>query len=316
LNKLLPAGYTFRPPVVSDVEGVAGLIAARDIADYGSSDASVAEVQNYWEAPRFDLAQDARLIVAPDGLIAGYEEVYPRSDERLEFDGYVHPRESGRGLGTLLLRWAEKRARERVAEMRTSGPVVLRGNTAAVDQNASAMFMAEGFTLVRQFWRMEIEMTSPPDQPAWPAGITVRTMQLGRDARVVHATIEEAFADHWGHVPRSFADWEQTVLQSDGFDPALTFIADDDNEVAGVAVGRYRDIAWVWQLAVRSAWRKRGLGLALLLHSFNAFYERGNRAVGLGVDSQSLTGATRLYEKAGMRVTRRYDTYEKVMSGE
>jgi mycothiol synthase len=301
---------------MADAQGVADLIAARDIADYGSTDASVEEVQNYWEAPRFDLQQDARIIVAPDGLIVGYEEVYPRSEERLEFDGYVHPRETGRGFGTLLLRWAEERARQRVDEIQTTGQVILRGNTAAVDQNASAMFNAEGFKLVRQFWRMVIEMTSPPDQPVWPAGITARAMRLDRDERVVHAAIEEAFADHWGHVPRSFEDWAQAVLHADGFDPALTFMAFTGNEVAGVVVNRYRDIAWVGQLAVRRAWRKRGLGLALLLHSFHEFYRRGDRMVGLGVDSQSQTGATQLYEKAGMRVTKRYDTYEKAIRNE
>jgi mycothiol synthase len=287
---------------------VADLIAARDMADFGSTDSSVEEVQNYWEAPRFDLQQDARVVVAPDGLIVGYEEIYPRSDERLEFDGYVHPRETGRGFGTLLLRWAEERARQRVDEMPATGQVILRGNTDAVDRNASALLSAEGFAVVRRFWRMEIEMTAPPDQPAWPAGITLRTMRLDHDERVVHAVIEEAFADHWGHEPRSFEDWEQAVLHSKNFDPALTLLAFDGNEVAGVVVNRYRDIAWVWQLAVRRAWRKRGLGLALLLHSFNEFYQRGDRSVGLGVDAESLTGATRLYEKAGMRVTRRVDT--------
>ena len=302
--------------MMDDVKGVADVIAARDIADYGSTDISVEEVQNYWQAPRFDLQQDARIIVAPDGLIVGYEEIYPRSEERLEFDGLVHPRETGRGLGTLLLGWAEARARERVNEMQSAGQVILRGNTASVDQNASAMFNAEGFALVRQFWRMEIEMTSPPDRPAWPAGITVRTLRPDHDERVVHATIEEAFADHWGHVARSFEDWAHTVLRSDNFDPTLTFMAFDRHEMAGVAVCRYRDIAWVGQLAVRRAWRKCGLGLALLLYAFNEFYQRGDRMVGLGVDAQSLTGATRLYEKAGMRVTRRYDTYEKVLRNE
>ncbi len=313
MNAKLPSGYTLRPPVTAEAQGVADLIAARDIADYGSTDASVEEVQNYWEAPRFDLQQDARIIVAPDGLIVGYEEVYPRSEDRLEFDGYVHPREAGRGLGTTLIRWAEERARQRVTEMQTTGQIILRGNTAAVDQNASAMFNAEGFALVRQFWRMEIEMIAPPDRPAWPKGTTARTMRLDRDERVVYATIEEAFADHWGHVPRSFEDWAQAVLHTNDFDPTLTFMAFDGNELAGAVVNRYRDIAWVGQLAVRRAWRKRGLGLALLLHSFNEFYQRGDRTVGLGVDAQSLTGATRLYEKAGMRVTQRYDTYEKVI---
>ena len=33
--------------------------------------------------------------------------------------------------------------------------------------------------------------------------------------------------------------------------------------------------------------------------------------VGLGVDGASLTGATRLYEKAGMHIFRQFDAYEK-----
>ena len=56
-----------------------------------------------------------------------------------------------------------------------------------------------------------------------------------------------------------------------------------------------------------------GLGLALLQHVFGAFYGRGRSTIGLGVDAQSPTGATRLYQRAGMRVTEEYETYEKVL---
>ena len=66
-------------------------------------------------------------------------------------------------------------------------------------------------------------------------------------------------------------------------------------------------------LGVRRPWRKRGLGLALLRHSFNEFYRRGKRKVGLGVDAQNLTGALRLYENAGMHVDQTSDLYEKEM---
>lgn len=316
MTNSLPAGYVVRPPVIDDAPGVADLMAACDVVDYGSSDASVEEVRNFWEAPRFDLQRDARIIVAPDGLIVGYEEIYPRSDDQLEFDGYVHPREKGRGLGTWLLNWAGQRANQRVAELPVAAPVTMQGNTSSVDRAATDLFTAAGFSRVRQFWRMEIELTAPPQPPSWPAGLTLRTMRLDGDERLAHAAIEEAFADHWGHVPRSFEDWSQAVVQTDGFDPTLTFMAFDGDELAGVVVNRYRDIAWVSQLAVRRAWRNRGLGLALLLQAFNAFYARGDRCVGLGVDAQSLTGATRLYEKAGMRMTRQYDTYEKQLRNE
>jgi mycothiol synthase len=312
MDTVLPSGYTLRPPRLSEAPGVAELIAACDTACYGVTDITAEEVQNYWEESRFDVAQDARILVAPDGLIVGYEEICPRGDQRLDYDGYVHPRETGHGFGTLLLRWAEERACERLGEMRAEGRIVLHGNTPAVDQYARAMFSAEGYALVRQFWRMEIEMIAPPDLPTWPTGISVCTLRPEQDERSVYATIEEAFGDHWGHIQRSFEEWLKWI-RDNKHEPALTFVAFEGDEIAGVAVNRYRDIAWVGQLAVRRPWRNRGLGLALLLHSFNAFYERGDRTVGLTVDSESLTGATRLYEKAGMHVTRCFDMYEKVI---
>jgi len=68
---------------------------------------------------------------------------------------------------------------------------------------------------------------------------------------------------------------------------------------------------WVGTLGVLRAYRRRGLAEALLRESFGAFWRRGERKVVLGVDAQSLTGAQRLYERAGMHVAARYARYEK-----
>jgi ribosomal protein S18 acetylase RimI-like enzyme len=51
-----------------------------------------------------------------------------------------------------------------------------------------------------------------------------------------------------------------------------------------------------------------------LLQAFKEFHARGFREVGLGVDAASLTGATRLYESVGMRVTAQFDIYEKQLA--
>ena len=51
----------------------------------------------------------------------------------------------------------------------------------------------------------------------------------------------------------------------------------------------------------------------MLLHSFGVFWRRGLKAVALGVDSESLTGATRLYESVGMRVVQQYDQVRKLV---
>lgn len=47
------------------------------------------------------------------------------------------------------------------------------------------------------------------------------------------------------------------------------------------------------------------------LSRFGLFYRRGKRKMALYVDAQSLTGASRLYERAGMHVVRQFDQYEK-----
>ena len=70
---------------------------------------------------------------------------------------------------------------------------------------------------------------------------------------------------------------------------------------------------YVSVLAVRRPWRKRGLGTALLQHSFAEMKRRGMKRATLGVDAENLTGAVALYERAGMHVEHRYDCYQKLL---
>ena len=87
------------------------------------------------------------------------------------------------------------------------------------------------------------------------------------------------------------------------------------DEIAGAALAfGGRGLGWVLDLAVSARRRKQGLGLALLLAGFRGLPARVP-PVGLEVDSENETGATRLYERAGMRVTRRYATFEKRLRG-
>jgi ribosomal protein S18 acetylase RimI-like enzyme len=123
---------------------------------------------------------------------------------------------------------------------------------------------------------------------------------------------EEAFSDHWGHAPHPYEFWETRMHGHDDFDPTLWLIAWAGNEVAGYSLCRYRQgIGWVATLGVRRPWRKQGLGMALLQQSFSEFYQRGEKVIGLTVDASNPTGATRLYERAGMKVANEYVFYEK-----
>jgi ribosomal protein S18 acetylase RimI-like enzyme len=64
-------------------------------------------------------------------------------------------------------------------------------------------------------------------------------------------------------------------------------------------------------IGVRPEWRRRGIAEALLRAAFAEFFRRGELRVALGVDAESPTGATRLYERVGMRVFSRTVVYEK-----
>jgi ribosomal protein S18 acetylase RimI-like enzyme len=115
-----------------------------------------------------------------------------------------------------------------------------------------------------------------------------------------------------GHTPGTYADWQNRMTNREAFDPSLWFIAWDGDQIAGYSLCRYRmGIGWVGSLGVRRPWRKHGLGMALLLHSFGEFHKRGMNTVGLGVDASNPTGATRLYQKAGMQIAAEYVIYEK-----
>ena len=93
----------------------------------------------------------------------------------------------------------------------------------------------------------------------------------------------------------------------EAFDPGLWFLAMDGDEPAGAALCIASDgLGWVDVLAVRRPWRGRGLGLALLRHAAGEFHRRECQKYALAVDSESLTGATRLYERAGMRAVHTY----------
>ena len=172
-------------------------------------------------------------------------------------------------------------------------------------------------------WTMEIDLeaAAPLPEPQWPAGITVRsadTANLERDARLLHETEKESFSDHYGYTPQPFEEWWHFRTQFNQPEPELWLLAMDGDEVAGMAlVASQRagqpDLGWISSLGVRRPWRRRGLAQAMLLHAFRLLAERGKPRAGLGVDSQSLTGATRLYEKAGMRVVREFYEYERVV---
>jgi GNAT superfamily N-acetyltransferase len=185
------------------------------------------------------------------------------------------------------------------------------------NQIVKQVFEQAGYVSDLSFLIMEIVMTAPPHAAQWPAEITVRPFVAGQDEEATYRADEEASEDKGYHQPMTFEAWAGRMnLQGAGFDPALWFLACDQDDVVGVALNVYSqdtNTGWVDHLGVRKRWRNQGIGMNLLLHSFETFYRRDVHRVKLSVDSKSLTNAPRLYERAGMRTIQQYHIYRKIL---
>jgi mycothiol synthase len=304
-------GVQVRAPREEDLAAIAEMIVACDMQDCGKADSSLDALQQEWRDAYFHPQTDAWVAIA-EGRPVGYAILHPRP-ARLRFYGRVHPDYRGQGLGSYLLEQVEKRAQDFVHLAGPDERVFLHTWCHGSCPSAQALLEARAYRCVRHTWAMGITMEQPPAEPQWPAGIVLRPFVPERDGRAVFEAKEEAFRDHWGYLPGDFEAWyQQNAAPREGFDPSLWFIAMDGEEIAGIALcGYFVGEGEVEILGVRRPWRRTGLGLALLHHAFGEFYRRGQHKVGLGVDSESLTGATRLYERAGMSVELTYDNYEK-----
>jgi len=298
----------------ADLNAVAQLI--YDVCE-ADGDISVAvtpeELKHEWQNDGFQLEADAFLVETKDGRVVGFEEFGNEKDHyQLHADGYVHPNFKGLGIGTSLLRAVEVRANQ---DMQLSDPelrVFIRSTIDSKDEEGHNLHKTAGYSSIRYHWRMEIKLETAPPIPVWSDGIELRPFVKDEHAVALWQADNEAFRDHWGSHASSYEDWAHRKFGKPEFDPTLWMIAWDGDQIAGYSQNRFRmGIGWIGGLGVRRPWRKKGLGLALLQHSFGEFYKRGTTTIGLGVDASNPTGATRLYQRAGMYIASEFVTYEK-----
>lgn len=317
MNAGLPEGLTMRQPTLEDLEIVHALERAYDIAYTGEAKYSLDELQALWSLPAFKMAY-ARLIFDSAGQLVAYLDLTQRLRAKNYINLAIRPDYSDPRLCEYLLALGEAWARERIAQAPQDARVTLNLQVPANDEYKRRACARAGVEEVRRNWRMEINLREAPDAPDWPAGIELRPFVPHRDERLVFDTDETAFQDHWGYMPQDYAEWLHWTVERADFDPSLWFLAYEGEQIAGISLCRrsIREIGWVGTLAVLRPWRRQGLGLALLRHSFGEFYRRGMRRAGLGVDSQNLTGATRLYKRAGMYIAcERIDCEKELRAG-
>jgi mycothiol synthase len=302
MSSLLPEGFRFRNGVESDLETVAALVYAEEKHLRGHSEWGPPEMIDFWR--RCDFDGGTWLVETADATPVGFAATMERDGE-IDCWAAVHPELTGRGLSTALLAKVDEHARGQ-------GSRKVKAGMFAENGLARALFEQLGFREVRRYYHMRIVFDGPPEVPALPEGIELGVFRR-EEARAFHAAVGEAFAEEWGFVALPFDEWVRTRIDAPDTDLSLWFVARDRDEIAGIARCDPKKYGggWIGMLGVRVPWRKRGIGLALLQHAFAEFHRRGEPHVGLGVDADNPTGATRLYEKAGMQALTEDIVFEK-----
>jgi mycothiol synthase len=309
----LDPSLNLRPARWEDIDAVAKL--THDVADM-EGDASFVmtaeELAEAWKNDDFNMNRDVFIVETQVGRIVGSEEFYNESGHfKLKADGCVHPDFRGLGIGTSLLEKVAERAQAELELTDSDVRVIVQTLINNKDETAHALLRTEGFLPVRYFWRMEVKLQQAPPVVIFPDEIELRPFIMEEHAIAIWQADNEVFRDHWGSHEFTYEKWSGKFRNPD-FDPTLWMVAWDGDQIAGFSQNRFRKgIGWIGTIGVRRPWRKMGLGLALLQHSFGELYKRGTKIIGLGVDAENPTGATRLYNKAGMYAAREFVTYEK-----
>ena len=295
------------------------MVHASDVAAVGEPDFTVEDVREALTAPYTDMSVDSWVVLDAEGVIVGW--AYPDNTtggEREFIEVYVWPDRGGpalRPLLTLMLR----RAAERGAAF-GHDPYQVRAGAIPTETPWIEVLTDAGFEFLKQHARMTMSLAGiTPEPPAPPPGVTIRPLRAGDPAelREFHAVIEDAFRDS-DHRATDFPTWLARVEAETSRSFDEWFVAEADGRIVGGLQssdgGGEEDEGWVRYLGVLGAYRKRGVGEALLRRAFAAYVANGKCRAGLGVDMANPTAAARLYQAVGMRSMYEANIYQRTVS--
>jgi len=308
-----------------DFPGMTAALAVSEAADGVERIVSVEAITNmYSHLTNCDLSQDL-LIPEVNGEIVGYSRIeWWQNDagERIySHFVFLKPQWRRKRIGTAMLGWIQERIRQIAATHSNDGPRFFETFASDLAPGADTLLRKDGYTTIRHFFRMvRPTLDNIPDFPL-PAGLEVRPVKP-EHYRAIWDANNEAFRDHWGYAEATEADYEGWLKDPVTFTPESWKIAWDveTNQVAGQVKSFInhdenkhfnRKRGWTEFISVGRLWRRRGLARALIALSLHELKARGMTEAALGVDTQNLSGALRVYEDCGFRPVMRSTTYRK-----
>jgi ribosomal protein S18 acetylase RimI-like enzyme len=320
------AGFTLRhlrlPDDVHAMNAIANATRAAEGDNFYTTDEQMAVF--YADPPGSDAARDVA-IAEIDGRIAGYGRVAaheePGGPRIYEIIPFHEQTPDGDAVFMALVGALETRART-IAADHPEGEKLFETFGGDKVTGRDAPLRAIGYEPVRHGYSMiRPSVDDLPDAPL-PAGLEIREV-LPEHMPAIWAAAEEAFQDAWGYRPSTESQYQIFLNDPVTSDTSLWRVAWDGDEVAGQVrsyinteenehYGRRR--GYTEFISVRRPWRRRGLARALIAASFPLLRARGMTEAALGVDTENVSGALRVYERCGFVPVSRTTVYRKPLA--
>lgn len=314
----------------ADYPNILAVINASKVADQIERSDTLEDIaRNYAHLHHCDPYQDM-VFAEVNGETVGYSRVWWDFNAEGEWLGmqvaFLLPAWRRKGIGTAILRQDERRLRQIAERLLAEGIITPQTrcylDAFAMDSEvgAHALLQSEGYSPVRYEFSMLRPLAEPVEVTPMPEGLEVRPVRP-EDIRAVWDASQEAFRDHWNPIPEPEEELRK-ILEDPDFDPGLWQVGWDGDQVAGSVMNFFdseenqeynRKRGYTEGISVRRPWRKRGLARALLTRSLKMFQDMGMQEAALGVDSENLSGALRLYESVGFRPVKRMTFYRKAL---
>lgn len=285
-----------------DVDTVLEVVRSADIGVSGHCDETRESTRAMLTSPEV-LRDETRLVRGADGDPVGFLLLEHMPAVHTTFvEAYAVPGHA-QDLYPRLLEEGARAARRHVGE----GDWLLDVGILANDDLSARVLDDQGFTPIRHFWRMRIDVddSTVPGEPSPPPGVTLRVVEGEADRRLLHEIDEAAFREHFGFTERTYEDWISWFEHRSDARPDLWWLAYLDGEPVGLCIAddsrADEGLAYVRVLGVIPEARGRGIARWLLSAAFAQAAREGRRGVLLTTDSENTTGAVRLYEGMGMR---------------
>ena len=298
----------FRPATPEDIPAIHALHRRIETEDHIPIVTPIEEFEEWIDDPHFSFEDDSRVAVEGSAMV-GFARLWHRPSSeilaRAFMIGGVDPMHRRLGIGSSLLRWQMARGREILSAASSDLPRYLRTMAYEFEKEAIALYEKHGLAPIRYFYELIRPMSELPAVAATP-GIAIAPWDSARDEELRLVT-NASFADHWGSTPVDQEAWRHRI-ESYGMRLDLSFMALDENQIVGLLLaGHYPDDeaitgrrdGWVVTVGTLESHRKRGIASCLILTACHAFRGAGFSHAALAVDSESPTGAFRLYQQLG-----------------